>query len=81
VIATGESHTLKEFVETAFARVGLDWRKHTDLSEALTRPSDLTEVRGGAPWARDVFGWSPTYRMSDVVKAMVEAERPGAECR
>ena len=43
VIATGESHTLEEFAETAFGQVGLDWREHTDLSEALRRPSDLAE--------------------------------------
>jgi GDPmannose 4,6-dehydratase len=74
VIATGESHTLGEFAETAFAQVGLDWREHTDLSEALMRPTDLAEGLGDASRAREVLGWSPTYRMPDVVKAMVEAE-------
>ncbi|WAC89462.1 GDP-mannose 4,6-dehydratase [Mycobacterium sp. Aquia_213] len=74
VIATGESHTLEEFAATAFSEVGLDWREHTDLSEALRRPSDLAEGRGDASRAREVLGWSATYRMSDVVKAMVEAE-------
>jgi GDPmannose 4,6-dehydratase len=79
VIATGESHTLEEFAETAFGRLGLDWREHTDLSEALTRPLDLPEGRGDASRAREVLGWSSTYRMKDVVKAMVEAELTGAE--
>ncbi len=79
VIATGESHTLEEFAETAFGQVGLDWREHTDLSEALRRPSDLGEMLGDASRASEVLGWSPTYRMSDVVKAMVEAERAEAE--
>jgi GDPmannose 4,6-dehydratase len=74
VIATGESHTLEEFAATAFSEVGLDWREHTDLSETLRRPSDLAEGRGDASRAREVLGWSATYRMSDVVKAMVEAE-------
>ncbi|OBB63389.1 GDP-mannose 4,6-dehydratase [Mycobacterium sp. 852014-50255_SCH5639931] len=74
VIATGESHTLEEFVETAFREVGLDWRAHTDLSEALRRPSDLAEGLGDASMARELLGWSPRYRMSDVVKAMVKAE-------
>jgi GDPmannose 4,6-dehydratase len=79
VIATGESRTLGEFAETAFGQVGLDWREHTDLSEALMRPSDLAEGRGDASRARQVLGWSATCRMSDVVKAMVEAELAEAE--
>jgi GDPmannose 4,6-dehydratase len=79
VIATGESHTLEEFAQIAFGQVGLDWREHMDLSEALRRPSDLAEGLGDASRAREVLGWSPTYRMSDVVKAMVAAERVEAE--
>ena len=79
VIAAGESHTLEEFAETAFRRVGLDWPEHTDLSEALRRPSDLAEGLGDASRAREVLGWSATYWMSDVVKAMVEAELAEAE--
>lgn len=79
VIATGESHTLEEFAHAAFEHVGLDWREHTDLSEALRRPSDLAEGLGDASRARDILGWSPSYRMPDVVKAMVETEMSGAE--
>jgi GDPmannose 4,6-dehydratase len=74
VIATGESHTLEEFAATAFEQVGLDWRQHTDVSQALWRPSDLAEGLGDASRAREVLGWSATYVMRDVVKAMVEAE-------
>ncbi|MGO9098347.1 MAG: GDP-mannose 4,6-dehydratase, partial [Mycobacterium sp.] len=81
VIATGESHTLEEFAETAFRQLGLDWREHTDLSETLKRPSDLAEGRGDASRAREVLSWSPTFRMGDVVKAMVEAELAEAERR
>jgi GDPmannose 4,6-dehydratase len=74
VVATGESHSLEEFVEAAFGYVGLDWREHTDISEALKRPADLPEGLGDASKARDVLGWSATRRMGDVVKAMMEAE-------
>ncbi|MGD1253655.1 GDP-mannose 4,6-dehydratase [Mycobacterium seoulense] len=80
VFATGESHSLEQFAESAFGQVGLDWRDHTDLSEELRRPSDLAESFGNASRAREVLGWSPAYRMRDVVKAMVEAEMAGAEC-
>ncbi|KLO37871.1 NAD-dependent dehydratase [Mycobacterium nebraskense] len=79
VIATGESHSIEEFAETAFDQVGLDWRDHTDLSESLRRPSDLAEAFGDASRARAVLGWSPTYRMRDVVTAMVKAEMAGVE--
>lgn len=79
VIATGESHTLEDFTESVFRQVGLDWREHTDISEALKRPSDLTQSLGDASRAREVLGWSPTYRMNDVVKAMVKAELTGGQ--
>ncbi|MFA1703608.1 GDP-mannose 4,6-dehydratase [Mycobacterium intracellulare] len=78
VIATGESHTLEEFAHAAFEHVGLDWRDHTDLSEKLRRPSDLAEGLGDASRAQDILGWTPTYRMHDVVKAMVETQLTGA---
>ncbi|OCB21449.1 GDP-mannose 4,6-dehydratase [Mycobacterium malmoense] len=81
VIATGESHTIEEFAEAAFGHVGLDWREHTDLSEALRRPSDLAEALGDASKAREVLGWSQTYCMRDVVKSMVEAEMGGDKRR
>ncbi|WP_082950405.1 MULTISPECIES: GDP-mannose 4,6-dehydratase [unclassified Mycobacterium] len=80
VIATGESHSIEEFAETAFREVGLDWREHTDFSDALKRPSDLAEAFGDASRAREVLGWSPTYRMREVVQTMVEAEMAGGEC-
>ena len=75
VIATGESHSLQEFVETAFGTVGLDWREHTDISEALMRPSDLAEGLGDPSRANEILGWSARYRMDEVINAMVQAER------
>lgn len=80
VIATGEGHTIEEFAETAFEQVGLDWREHTDLSETLRRPSELAKSVGDPSRAREILDWSPTYRMRDVVRAMVEAEMSGVEC-
>ena len=81
VIATGEMRTLKEFAATAFGQLGLDWCEHTDLSEALKRPSDLAEGCGDAARARDVLGWAANYRMHDVVTSMVHAEWDRAEGR
>lgn len=74
VIATGESHSLGEFVATAFGHFGLDWREHVDISQTLMRPTDIAEGCGDASKARNVLGWSPSYKMRQVVTAMVEAE-------
>ncbi len=74
VIATGETHSLEEFVATAFARVGLDWREHTLISEALLRPTDLSEGRGIAAKAERLLAWKAQARMPQVIDMMVEAE-------
>jgi GDPmannose 4,6-dehydratase len=74
VIATGESHTLEEFATVAFGYFALDWSRHTDISQALMRPTDIAEGFGDASKARALLGWSPTYKMREVVTAMVEAE-------
>jgi len=74
VIATGESHSLEELADAAFAHLGLDWRRHVEVSAAYFRPSDISEGRGDSTKARDVLGWAPTYRMAHVVRAMIEAE-------
>lgn len=75
VIATGESHSLEEFVEQAFAAVGLDWRDHVVRDKALLRPTDLATGRGNPARARDRLGWQARHRMRDVVRMMVQAER------
>jgi len=74
VIATGESHSLEEFAAAAFGYFKLDWRQHIDISQALMRPTDIAEGRGDASKARTVLGWTPSYKMPQVVTAMVEAE-------
>ncbi len=81
VIATGQSHSLAEFADAAFKCVGLAWREHTDVSEALLRPTDIAEGRGDASKARTFLGWTPTYSMHEVVKAMIEAELSQSEGR
>lgn len=74
VIATGETHSLEEFVETAFSIVGLDWRDHVVIDETLFRPTDLTIGMANPAKARGMLGWEAKYRMRDVVRLMVEAE-------
>lgn len=71
VIATGESHKLEEFIETAFSYKGLDWRDHVVIDPKLMRPTDLSGGRGNASKARNQLGWKAQYMMKDVVRMML----------
>jgi GDPmannose 4,6-dehydratase len=74
VIATGETHSLEEFVETAFAQVGLDWRDHVVIDPTLFRPTDIASSRGNPRKSRETFGWQARSKMKEVVTLMVEDE-------
>lgn len=75
VIATGETHRLEEFIEGVFGALGLDWRKHVRTDPALFRPTDILTARANPAKAEDKLGWKAQYRMRDVARMMVEAER------
>lgn len=79
VIATGQAHSLGQFVAAAFAHFGLNWRDHTDSSAALFRPADIAYSCGDASKAARVLGWRANYAMPEIVKAMAEAEVAGAQ--
>lgn len=74
VIATGESHTLREFVEEAFAQAKLDWHEHVDMSDSLLRPTDISDGRGDATKALRELGWKADVKMREVVARMISAE-------
>lgn len=74
VIATGQSNSLEQFVAAVFARLGLDWRDHTIVSEALLRPTDISDGRGNAGKAERLLGWQARHTMGDVAAMMVRAE-------
>jgi GDPmannose 4,6-dehydratase len=76
VIATGEPHSLEQFVATAFASLGLDWRDHVDSDPKLFRPTDLPCSYGNPARAERELGWRAQFHMPDVVRAMVAAELP-----
>jgi len=80
VVATGASHSLKEFVALAFSEVGLDWREHVESDSALLRPSDHLVARANPAKAARVLDWRAQTRMPEVVRLMVQAEmaRPGS---
>ncbi len=76
VIATGESHSLEEFTAAAFAELGLDWRQHVEVDAAqLSRPADHRAAHANPAKAERQLGWRAHYRMRDVVRMMIEAER------
>jgi GDPmannose 4,6-dehydratase len=75
IIATGETSSLQEFVATAFARVGLDWRDHVETDSSLLRPTDLMVGKANPAKALAKLGWQAHYRMRDVVAMMIEDEK------
>jgi GDPmannose 4,6-dehydratase len=74
VVATGESHSVRELVETAFAHVDLDWRKYVVQDPALIRPAEVDHLVGDPSKARRVLGWKPEVTFSDLIRIMVEAD-------
>jgi len=76
VVATGESHSIQDFVDAAFARVGIDDTTGLVRSDAeFVRPVDATELRGDATRIREALGWAPTRSFTEIVSAMVDADR------
>jgi GDPmannose 4,6-dehydratase len=71
IVATGESYLLQQFVETAFAAAGLDWRDHVDFDQQMARPTDLAWSGGNPQKAADVLGWRAQSTMPDVVRQML----------
>jgi GDPmannose 4,6-dehydratase len=74
VIATGESHSVREFVERAFTRVGLDWEQFVKIDPRYYRPSEVDDLCGDASKARRVLGWSPRTTFAQLVDLMVDAD-------
>ena len=72
VVATGETHTLEEFVAEAFNGVGLDWRDHVVTDSTLLRPSEIMVSRANSDKAAERLGWKARYKMRDVIRIMGE---------
>src|SRR5437870_8291199 len=81
VIGTGERHTVRELVETAFAYVDLDWKKHVEMDPRYLRPSEVDGLEADASKARRNLGWSPRVRFTDLVKIMVDCDLELMGCR
>ena len=74
VIATGESHSVRDLVELAFSPVGLDWQQYVAVDPDLKRPAEVDLLRGDATKARHRLGWAPKVRFPELVRMMVEAD-------
>jgi len=74
VIATGETHSVREFAEEAFAYAGLDWEKHVRHDPRYYRPTEVDVLLGDAQKAREKLGWRPQVTFKDLVHLMVDAD-------
>lgn len=75
VVATGASHSVREFVACAFATAGVtDWEARVRVDPALLRPTDPTDLTGDATKARRELGWAPTLAFPEIVKQMVDTD-------
>jgi len=79
VIATGEDHSVHEFLELAFERVELDWRKYVETDERYLRPSEVDVLMGDSNKARRMLGWAPRVKFNELVAMMIDADLELAE--
>ena len=79
VIATGESHSVREFCEVAFSHVGLDYEKYVKVDPIMYRPAEVDLLLGDASKAHRVLGWKPRRLFKDLVKEMVQADLSALE--
>ncbi len=83
VVATGETHTVKEFVQVAFEYLGLDWNKYIAIDEKFYRPSEVNILCGDYNKANKIFKWKPEVKFKELVEIMVAEDlsilqRPGS---
>ncbi len=74
VIGTGEMRTVKEFIEHAFERCGLDWREYVEIDKRYFRPAEVDALQADPSKARRVLGWEPAVTFKELVRIMVDAE-------
>jgi GDPmannose 4,6-dehydratase len=74
VVATGETHSVREFFEIAFAHVGLDPEQHVKSDPEFLRPAEVDQLVGDASKAKAQLGWDPKHSFRDLVEMMVDAD-------
>ena len=80
VVATGECHSLREFLEEAFGLLELDWRDFVEFDPYCIRPTEVDVLVGDSGKARRVLGWEPEVTFRDVMRRMVECDLDLAKC-
>ena len=74
VVATGETHSVREFLEVAFGHVGLDWKKHVEIDPRYYRPAEVDLLIGDPTKAKKKLGWSPKTTFAELTRLMVDAD-------
>ena len=74
VVATGETHSVREFLELAFDRAGLDWQKHVEIDPKFYRPAEVEQLIGNPAKAHKQLKWTPQTKFADLVRLMVDAD-------
>ena len=74
VVATGETHSVREFLQEAFGHLDLDWKDHVAFDNRFSRPAEVDRLQGDAAKAREELGWAPQCGFEDLVRMMVDAE-------
>ena len=74
VVATNETHTVRELIQIAFARVGLDWEKYVEIDPAFVRPAEVELLIGDYDKAKKKLGWEPKVRFKELIEMMVDAD-------
>jgi GDPmannose 4,6-dehydratase len=75
VLATGETHSVEEFLDEAFGNGGLEWREYVTIDERYFRPAEVDVLIGDYSKAKATLGWEPTVRFEELVRMMVDADR------
>jgi len=74
VIATGETHSVREFLEEAFSYANLDWEKYVEIDKRYFRPAEVEVLQGDASKAKKLLGWEPKVKFQELVHLMVDAD-------
>jgi GDPmannose 4,6-dehydratase len=79
VIATGECHSVEDFVDEAFEYLDLDWQKYVEIDPRYFRPSEVDHLQGDASKAKQILNWKPKVSFNELVRMMVDADMRSAE--
>jgi len=74
VIATNETHSIREFLDVAFEHVGLDWKKYVEIDPRYYRPAEVELLIGDYSKAKKQLGWEPKTKFAELTKLMVDAD-------